>query len=248
MSRIGCRLRVDAKSFGATPVIDGVTLDLRPGTLTALVGPSGAGKTTLLNILAGLDRDFAGDINWDGGRSGRVGYCFQEPRLMPWLSLRRNLELVVADADAAGAHIDHLLERVGLAERADALPAELSGGMQRRAALARAMAVRPSLLLLDEPFASLDAPTAAGLRRLVLELWREQGNATLLVTHHLREALELADSVVFLDRGPARVVLREVLSPSRRDPAATRDPAALEADLLARHPEILSGIAAGVLP
>ena len=246
---IGCRLSVEHKAFGGPPVIAGVVLDLRPGTLTALVGPSGAGKTTLLDILAGLDRDFDGSLAWDGGGDGRVGYCFQEPRLMPWLGVRRNLELVVADAVAAAPRIDHLLERVGLAGRADALPGELSGGMQRRAALARAMAVCPDLLLLDEPFASLDAPTAAGLRTLLLELWREQGNATLLVTHHLGEALELADTVVFLDRGPARVVHREPLIPSRADPAVRRDPAALERDLLARHPEILSGItAAGPCP
>lgn len=241
---IGCRLRVERKAFGATPVLEGIELEVRPGTLLALVGPSGAGKSTLLNILSGLDRAFEGTLAWDGGVPGRIGYCFQDPRLMPWLGLRRNLELVVRDPRAERDHIDHLLEQVGLAGRADAFPGQLSGGQQRRAALARAMAVRPDLLLLDEPFASLDEPTAAGLRRLLLELWREQGNALVLVTHNLREALELADLVLFLTRGPARLVHREALTPSRAHAAVSRDAASLERDLLARHPEILSGIAA----
>jgi NitT/TauT family transport system ATP-binding protein len=239
----GCRLIIAQKSFGAASVLEDVELAARPGELVAIVGPSGAGKSTLLNILSGLDRAFDGRLEWEVGTTGRIGYVFQEPRLMPWMSLRRNIELVLEDPAEARDRVDHLLHRVGLADRADAYPGQLSGGMQRRVALARGMAVQPDLLLLDEPFASLDEPTAESLRGLLLDLWREQRNALVLVTHNLREALALADRVLFLSRGPARVVLNETLAPSRFDTEVVRDAAGLERDLLQRHPEILSGIA-----
>ncbi len=238
-----CMLDVRSKQYDGTRVLEDIRLELHPGSLQALVGPSGAGKSTLLNILSGLDRDFDGQVEWSGKASGRIGYVFQEPRLMPWLSLRRNIELVLQDPQSDAPQVDHLLSRIGLADRADAFPGQLSGGMQRRVALARAMAIQPDLLLLDEPFSSLDEPTAGSLRTLLLELWREQGNALVLVTHNLREAMELADRVLFLSRGPARVVHSEELLPSRADPKVERDPALLEMELLRRHPEILSGIA-----
>ncbi len=245
-----CRLKVIRKAFGARTVLADLELDLRAGGFTAIVGPSGAGKSTLLNLLGGLDTAFDGRLSWGDasaaarGAAGRVGYCFQDPRLMPWLSVQRNLELVLPRRGDARARARELLVRVGLAGRETEFPGALSGGMQRRAALARAMVVRPSLLLLDEPFASLDAPTAAELRNLLLELWRDERPSVVLVTHDLSEALQLADEVLFLSSDPARIVHREPLGPSRRDPAVARDPRVLAADLLRRHPELLSGVAA----
>lgn len=238
-----CEVRIERKQFGDALVLHDVHLAITPGSFTALVGPSGAGKSTLLNIVSGLDINFTGRLDWATGRAGRIGIVFQEPRLMPWLSARRNIELVLPDLAAAGDRIDHLLARVGLAGRGEAYPGELSGGMQRRVALARAMAIEPDVLLLDEPFSSLDEPTAESLRQLLVSLWQEQENAVLLVTHNLREALALADRVLFLSRDPARVIHREELVHSAADRGQTRDPDALMRSLLKRHPEILSGIA-----
>ncbi|MEZ5660342.1 MAG: ABC transporter ATP-binding protein [Burkholderiaceae bacterium] len=238
---MSCELHVARKAFGRLLVIDDLRLSIPPGSFTALVGPSGAGKSTLLNIISGLDTDFEGEMSWSDGVRGRVGYMFQEPRLMPWLSARANIELVLEGDRADPARVERMLERVGLAGRGDAYPGQLSGGMQRRVALARAMAIEPDLLLLDEPFSSLDEPTAQGLRRLTLGLCREQGNAVLLVTHNLSEALALADRVLFLSRGPARIVHLEELGGSVG--GELRDPALVMKDLLARHPEILSGVA-----
>ncbi|MCB1774239.1 MAG: ABC transporter ATP-binding protein [Gammaproteobacteria bacterium] len=237
-----CEVRITRKAFDGVTVLSEIDLSVAPGSFTALVGPSGAGKSTLLNVVSGLDSDYQGDLCWAADDRRRVGYLFQEPRLMPWLSARRNIELVMPEPDAAVARIDQLLQRVGLTGRGDALPGELSGGMQRRVALARAMAIEPDLLLLDEPFSSLDEPTADGLRRLLIALCREQGNAVLLVTHNLREALSLADRVLFLSRDPATIVHREELADTPRDDGQLRDPAGLLQDLLARHPGILSGI------
>ncbi|MES9992792.1 MAG: ABC transporter ATP-binding protein [Candidatus Thiodiazotropha sp.] len=209
----------------------------------SLVGPSGAGKSTLLNILSGLDADFNGSVEWMDGGPGCVSYVFQDPRLMPWLTVRENIELVMTDSMGDRSWIDHLLHRVELYERADAFPAQLSGGMQRRVALARAMAIKPDILLLDEPFSSLDAPTAASLRDLVLDLWRDHSSAVILVTHNLKEAVELADQILFLSKGPASIIHQEAVQPSRIDPGVMRDADQLCKALLSRQPEILSGIA-----
>ncbi len=249
-----CRLKLVRKAFGERTVLADLTLDLPAGGFTAIVGPSGAGKSTLLNLLGGLDTDFDGSLSWGDGANAtraaarRIGYCFQDPRLMPWMTLQRNLELVLPSSSRSRERVRELLRRVGLAGREADFPGALSGGMQRRAALARAMVVQPSLLLLDEPFASLDAPTAADLRNLLLELWRGERPAVVLVTHDLSEALQLADEVLFLCSDPGRIVHREPLGPSRLDPAVVREPQRLAADLLQRHPELLSGIVAAQNP
>ncbi|MEW7972075.1 MAG: ABC transporter ATP-binding protein [Candidatus Thiodiazotropha endolucinida] len=209
----------------------------------SLVGPSGAGKSTLLNILSGLDDNFDGSLEWVDGGPGCVSYVFQDPRLMPWLTVRENVELVMNDAKKDSSWVDHLLHLVELYERADAFPGQLSGGMQRRVALARAMAIKPDILLLDEPFSSLDAPTAASLREMVLDLWRDHSSAVILVTHNLNEALELADQILFLSKGPASIIHQEALQPSRIDPTVERDSDDLAKALLKRQPGILSGVA-----
>lgn len=230
------------KRYGANSAdaITGMTFKLVPGEFAAVVGPSGAGKTTLLKMIAGLDGAFEGSIGYTPG--ARIGYVFQEPRLLPWLTVEGNLRLVKPDLDAATLRDG--LARVGLAGQERVFPLRLSGGMQRRVALLRAFLIQPELLLLDEPFVSLDAPTAESLYALLQELRHGIHPTTLLVTHDLREALTLADRVLFVSRSPARVILDH-----RVDLPATRchdDPevAAAQAALLCRYPELLSGLSA----
>ncbi len=194
-------------------VLDGVRLQVAAGEIVALVGPSGCGKTTLLRIAGGLDMRFEGTIRWAGGTNAGIGTVFQEPRLLPWRTVRENLVLV-RPPDPAEA--DALLRTLGIPELAGAYPPALSGGQARRVAIARAFAIRPSLVLLDEPFVSLDAATAAASREVLLAAWRERRCAAVLVTHDMAEAEALADRVVTLSSGPARVVGETAVSSPRR--------------------------------
>ena len=147
---------------GPRPVLKDLRLDLPLGEFLCVLGPSGCGKTTLLNIVAGLDRDFEGRVAWPGTTEAvpRIGYVFQEPRLLPWLTVRQNVDLVLdgagEGADGDPAFLEHLFDVAGLAAFRDAYPQRLSLGLARRAALVRAFAVKPDLLLMDEPFVSLD--------------------------------------------------------------------------------------------
>jgi NitT/TauT family transport system ATP-binding protein len=229
-------VRVAAKVYpGANgePVeaLRGVRLTLEQGTVTALLGPSGCGKTTLLRIIAGLDASFTGDLRWH--EPPRIGFVFQEPNLLPWRTVRQNIELTSA-ADFTGAMVAELAERLGLAALMERYPGELSLGLARRVSIARALASRPSVLLLDEPFASLDAATAASLRALIAGLRSGSRITTLIVTHDLREAIALADRLVLLSPRPARL-LADLAIPL---PATERGPAQIEAvrtGLLAAH-------------
>jgi NitT/TauT family transport system ATP-binding protein len=199
------RIRDLVKSYGKgsaqVHALRGVSLDVHPGEILMLMGPSGSGKTTLLHILLGLDRDFEGRVT---GRPERIGVVFQEPRLLPWRTVRQNLDLATASMGAPPADAA-LLAGLGIADAQDRFPAELSLGMARRAALARALAIGPELLVLDEPFVSLDEATAARMRELVGRVIRERGVTTLLVSHDLDDALALADRVVVLAGRPAGV-------------------------------------------
>jgi NitT/TauT family transport system ATP-binding protein len=225
-------LELRAKRFpaiGAAPaklVLENVRLVVEPGQRLAIIGPSGCGKTTLLNIVAGLDRSFEGELVRD--RGARLAYVFQEPRLLPWRSVADNLRLVLNASDAADteARVEAILAEVGLADAAGVYASRLSLGMARRAALARAFVVRPGLLLLDEPFVSLDEPTAQRLRLLLLELLERHRTTAVFVTHALNEAVMVADRLLFLTGSPASVVaVRDV--PLRAD--ERRQPALVEA-------------------
>jgi ABC-type nitrate/sulfonate/bicarbonate transport system ATPase subunit len=191
---------------GPVPAIRDLGLQLRSGEFVCLVGPSGCGKTTLLNIVAGLDQDYQGAVHIGAKAArARIGYVFQNPRLLPWRTVRQNIELALPQGTDP-AYVDHLFQVVGLSQALDVYPERLSLGMSRRAALVRAFAVNPDLLLMDEPFVSLDPPTARRIRELVVRLWQERPHTVLFVTHDLREAVELADRLVFLAPAPASVV------------------------------------------
>ncbi len=229
----------------AAPVLAGLRFAVADGEFASIVGPSGCGKTTLLNLISGLDLDVGGTVRVNGAGPGAgavIGYMFQSPRLMPWLTVRQNVGLVLGDGDADEGRVEELLGEMGLGDFVDAYPNRLSGGMQRRVALARAFITEPRLLLLDEPFLSLDAPAAQRLRRLLLELCARRPTTVLFVTHDLREALYLADRVLFMSAGPGRIVLDlPVEVPKPRDPEG----AAIEAlrlRLLNEHPKLLAGL------
>lgn len=177
-------------------------LKIMPGEAYALVGPSGCGKTTLLRILIGLDRDFEGSVNLPP--NPRIGMVFQEPRLLPWRSVFQNLKL--AAPQASDEDIVRIATDLGLGEHLSHFPAELSLGLARRVALARAFAVKPDLLVLDEPFVSLDVLLAARLRDELAELIERTKVTTLVVTHALDEAIRLADHVLLLGGRPTRIL------------------------------------------
>jgi NitT/TauT family transport system ATP-binding protein len=186
------------------PVLQDVAFSLAPGQFTCLVGPSGCGKTTTLRILLGLETEFEGTID-PAFSTRRVGVAFQDPRLLPWRTVEQNVRLALPDA-MADRPLDRLLADVGLEGMNGRFPSELSLGMARRVSLARAFAIEPEILILDEPFVSLDETAAVRLRRLLLDLWCGNPVTVLMVTHNIREAAVLADRIIFMSQRPAHVV------------------------------------------
>jgi sulfonate transport system ATP-binding protein len=202
--------RADGSALRA---LEDLRLTLPQGQAGAVVGPSGCGKTTLLRLIAGLDTDFAGHISLPA--HGRLGMVFQEPRLLPWRSVFDNVRLAAPETRAA--EIYGLLEELGLTEHAAHFPEELSLGLARRVALARALAVTPDLLLLDEPLVSLDSNLARELREKIATMIDEKRITTLIVTHDLSEAIALADRVFLLSPRPGRIIATlDVATPRHR--------------------------------
>ena len=215
-------LRIDAKTFlsaDGTPVevVRNLRLRLEAGSFGALIGPSGCGKTTILRIAAGLDREFAGELRTPG--SGRLGMVFQEPRLLPWRTVEQNIRLALPAGEAA-VDLTDMVGILGLGDHLARYPGELSLGLARRAAIARAFAARPDFLLLDEPFVSLDEATASRLRSELVALTTRTKVTTLFVTHDLAEAIQLADRLFFLSERPTRIIVEKALPP----PRGTRSP------------------------
>ncbi len=197
---------------GPRRVLGGLRLALERGQAGAVVGPSGCGKSTLLRIVAGLDRDFVGDVALP--QHSRLGMVFQEPRLLPWRSVAENIR--IAAPQASESEIAALLNAFDLAGHATHFPLELSLGLARRVALARALAIKPDLLLLDEPLVSLDAALALALRERIARLIDETHVTTLIVTHDVAEAIAVADKIFILSPRPARVAATlEIAAPRR---------------------------------
>ncbi|MCP4487408.1 MAG: ABC transporter ATP-binding protein [Gammaproteobacteria bacterium] len=225
-------------------VLSNFRFSVLPGEFCCIVGPSGCGKTSLLNMISGLDEDFSGSIRIDSATPSTgspPGYMFQTPRLMPWLTVRENIDLVCV-AENLTSRINELLHETGLQDFADAYPLQLSGGMRRRVALARAIINEPALLLLDEPFLSLDSPVANHLRRLLIEVCERRASTVLFVTHDLREALYLADRVLFVSSGPGTIVLDHRVEIPRPRIAEGEAIEMLRLELLQNNPQLLSGL------
>ncbi|AVR97394.1 ATP-binding cassette domain-containing protein [Pseudoduganella armeniaca] len=221
-------LRGLTKAYGERTVLDAIGLRLAAGEFVAVVGRSGCGKSTLLRTIAGLDALDGGQV--DVGADTTVRMMFQEPRLLPWKTVLDNVALGL---QGAGPHAAaQALGAVGLAERADAWPAELSGGQRQRVALARALVHEPSLLLLDEPLGALDALTRIEMQRLIETLWRKRGFTAVLVTHDVQEAVALADRVLLIEEG--RITLDVAVDLPRPRARGSREFAAIESRLLAR--------------
>jgi NitT/TauT family transport system ATP-binding protein len=237
MSRAGgpaqLDVRIESKSYrsasgGRLDVIRDLNFAIPDGAVAALVGPSGCGKTTLLRIITGIDRDFAGAVSLP--EHGRLGMVFQEPRLLPWRTVEANVRL--GAPEATDADLDTLFAALGLAAHRNHYPGELSLGQARRVALARAFAVKPDLLVLDEPFVSLDDALAERLRDELAALVTSRRVTTLLVTHNLDEAIGLADRVFLLSSSPTHVSAELPIARPRSQSLAER--AAIRAEIVRR--------------
>jgi NitT/TauT family transport system ATP-binding protein len=196
-----------------TTALADINLEIREGEFVCVVGPSGCGKSTLLNLVAGLDRPSAGEVRFDGRAVRRAGaeriVVFQESALYPWLNVRANVEFGLKMKGLHGrerrAMVDRYLELVNLRRFEKAYVHELSGGMKQRVQLARALAVEPRMLLMDEPFAALDAQTRDALQAELQEIWQRTGATVLFITHNVREAALLGDRVLVMTPQPGRI-------------------------------------------
>ncbi|MGQ4808717.1 Bicarbonate transport ATP-binding protein CmpD [Candidatus Entotheonellaceae bacterium PAL068K] len=193
-----------------------VFFQVQDGEFVCILGPSGCGKTTLLNILSGLDTGYTGSVQFNGKpaspatrREVHIGYMFQEPRLLPWLTVCQNLQFVLQSEGCPRQEweerLRNYLELVGLWRYRDYYPAQMSGGMAQRASLARAFAVDPAILLMDEPFSSLDELTARKMRREILSIWNRFRKTVVFVTHNAYEAVYLADRILLMTQSPGSI-------------------------------------------
>ncbi len=222
----------------AHQALQNIDLDIAPGEFVVLLGPSGCGKSTLLYLIAGLESTTGGELRSFGDRVERPSpdrsLIFQETSLFPWLSVGQNVAFGLSvrgeSRDARMATARQALARVGLAEAIDKRPDELSGGMRQRVAVARALAMQPKVLLMDEPFAALDVQTRSKMQDFLLDVWRVSGASVLFVTHHIDEAIALADRVVVFTSRPGRIKTIVPITMAR-----PRDPFSPEAEHLRRH-------------
>ncbi len=221
-------------AFGGLQALADINVEVAEGEFVTLLGPSGSGKTTLLRIIAGLQQPSVGATTIAGAdpgiarRAKRIGWVPQTPALLPWRTVRDNISLLteVGRSRSDSNRVHALIEQVGLDGFAEALPHQLSGGMQQRVGLARALILQPTVLLMDEPFAALDEITRTDMRHLLLDLWQETGAAVVFVTHSLAEAAYLSDRVVVLSQRPGRIVATHTIDATRpRTPALEDDPA-----------------------
>ncbi len=214
-------------SYGGEPVLEGASLDVEPGQFVSLVGPSGSGKSSLLRAVIGLQRPLSGTTD-TGLPANQVGMLFQDDALLPWKTARENvalgLRLIGVNSQAADREADIWLARLGLTGFENRYPRHVSGGQRKRIALAQVLARKPKLILMDEPFASLDAIVRSRVVKDVVALVESEGISVLLVTHDLEEAISLSDAVYLLGQGPrAHIIQRyDVPIPRPRDPVKSR--------------------------
>jgi ABC-type nitrate/sulfonate/bicarbonate transport system ATPase subunit len=219
------------------PALEGLTLSISRGDFACILGPSGCGKSTLLGILSGLFTPQRGRVVVDGiplYEGGRrlvkqvpaMGYVFQDPRLLPWRRVDQNVELALRAAKVPerewGPRVRRYLDMCGIGQYARSWPGNLSGGQRQRVAIARALAIEPTLVLMDEPFSTLDEVTARFLRRELLEVWERTGQTIIFVTHSIREAIFLGDSVYVMTAGPGKLLQKRTIDVPR--PRSYEDP------------------------
>ena len=213
--------------------LNGVDMAVGQHELVAVLGPSGCGKSTMLQVLSGLMKPVSGtariagrDVTESAGTRLPVGYVFQDHRLLPWRTVRQNIELVLAadgvPRDRWQERVDRYLDMLQITQFRDSWPMRLSGGQRQRVSIARALAIEPAVVLMDEPFSTLDEVTGRQMRQQLVDLWQESRRAIIFVTHSIREAVFLADRIVILTKGPATVL--EVLDVPIERPRRYEDP------------------------
>lgn len=208
MCRKLIELRRINKSYGSLKVLEDVSLSLLEGETVSLLGPSGCGKTTILNIIAGIISPDNGRVRVAKGK--RIGYVFQEPRLIPWKSVEENILFVQKNyslTEKSAREIrEKLIEEAGMKDFVHSFPSQLSGGMKQRVSLLRALSIIPHILLLDEPFKSMDGETVSVMEKIILQMWKKEHPGILMVTNDYEKALRLSNRVYILSQRPARIV------------------------------------------
>ncbi len=242
------QVNIHRKSFrsfekhGQVAVLENVCFSVNSGEFLCIFGPSGCGKTTLLNLIAGLDSDFEGTVSLNGSTSGgrepKIGYVFQNPRLLPWRTVEENLRLVLSPEQIESGIIDELLASTELGAFRNTYPPQLSVGMQRRVALVRAFSIQPDLLVMDEPFVSLDKPMADTLRQVLLDYWQSRSPTVLFVTHHLSEALQLASRLLVFSSRPGTLAVDVPIVLPRGERTTPEAISTLVAQLTREHPQV----------
>jgi len=234
-------INIKCKKYENISIIQDLSLQIQKNDFLSIVGPSGCGKTTLLQIISTLDKSFEGEVLFNKRELDElnIGFMFQDSRLIPWLSIYENILLVSKSKDEEEI-IDALIE-VGLEDYIESYPKELSGGMKRKVALVRAFINKPKILLLDEPFISLDHPTAQALREELLKFYKKYKPTVIFVTHNLKEAISLSSRIVFLDKKPMKIIyeykIEKDLFYNLEDPNIDK----VKEKLLEKYPNILSG-------
>ncbi|MDC0932813.1 ATP-binding cassette domain-containing protein [Arcobacteraceae bacterium] len=231
-------LKIDIKKkiYNQNTILKNVNLEIKDVEFVSIIGPSGCGKTTILRLASLLDTSFEGSIFYNKqNHIDNLGFIFQDSRLLPWLSVKENIMLVSKDKNEE--KVEELLIEVGLGEYINAFIKELSGGMKRRVSIVRAFINNPEVLLLDEPFISLDYPTAQSLRQLVLKFYKKYSPIVLFVTHDLNEALLLSNRIIFLGSSPTSIIYEYQNDPIFDDVIANTK----KEEILKEYPNLLSG-------
>ena len=234
-------INISSKKYQENKIIDNFKLQINKSDFISIIGPSGCGKTSLLNIISNIDSEYLGSVLFDKENISNIniGVMFQDSRIIPWLSVLENIMLVSISKDKE--EIINALCEVGLKDYINSYAKELSGGMQRRVALVRAFINKPDVLLLDEPFISLDFPTAQGLRSDFMKFYKKYKPTVVLVTHDLKEAITLSKRIIFLDSKPMKVILD---FENKNDFSSNLDSLEIEVikeNILIKYPKILSG-------
>lgn len=233
-------INIENKSYNDSLILDNININIKNGEFISFIGPSGCGKTSLLSIISNIDENYTGHVLLNNKKIDyAIGFMFQDSRLLPWLNIKDNLLLILKDKTKEYL-IEDLLIEVGLKDYIKAYPKELSGGMQRRVALCRAFINNPSLVLLDEPFVSLDYPSTQELRYLFIKFYKKYKPTVLLVTHNLREAIMLSNKIIFLSAKPTKIILT-YQNNSFLDNLEDKNIDLTHKDILNKYPDILNG-------